>query len=352
MYSVSVIMPVYNNEKTLERAIQSILKQTIFDLELILINDGSTDTSAQICEEYAKKEPLLVEVIHQKRTGLGIARNRGLFKASGSYVYFADPKNTFDERMFEDNIQLAEEKNAELVVFGFTERDVRSLEGKKQHLPNLPHLSSRESFRNHYRNFHHFFPYFLCNKLYRRDYLQKHRMTFHKIPLKEAAFFNLSVYKELSRVAFNRTSYCNRSNFEKKENHHYQEHLYKVNIELAKYFEALLRYWKYDEVFRDLIVQEYYHAVYVELISLSTQKTGLSPEQQEARMNEILENEKVQSYLKELKVSNEKNPYMKALLATLQNGNGKNAIQLVTHKTSAQKTTSKIRNIIRTLFRL
>ena len=352
MYSVSVIMPVYNNEKTLERAIQSILKQTVFDLELILINNGSTDTSAQICEEYAKREPLLVEVIHQEHTELGIARNKGLFKASGRYVYFADPRDTFDKRMFEDNINLAEEKNAELIIFGFTEKSRRRLERKIQYLPNLPNLSTQENFRKHYRNFHHFFPYLLCNKLYRRDYLQKHRMTFHKIPLKEAAFFNLGIYKELNEVAFNRTSYCNRSNSGKKTSNYYQKNLYEINIELAKYLEALLRYWKYDKIFRDLIVQEYYQAVYMELLNITAKDSGLSTAQQEKRMNEILENKKVQAYLKELKISNERNTYMKTLLAILQNGSGKNALQLITHKVGAQKTTSKIKKIIRKIFPL
>lgn len=74
MYSVSIIMPIYNNEKTLKRAIDSILNQSIYGFELILINDGSTDGSASICDEYAKKEPLLIEVIHQKHTSVGRAK--------------------------------------------------------------------------------------------------------------------------------------------------------------------------------------------------------------------------------------------------------------------------------------
>ena len=74
MYSVSIIMPIFNNEKTLENSIQSILKQTLYDFELILINDGSTDASAQICNKYEKLEPLFIEVVHQEKKG---NRNNG-----------------------------------------------------------------------------------------------------------------------------------------------------------------------------------------------------------------------------------------------------------------------------------
>lgn len=351
MYRVSVIMPVYNNEKTLKQAIESVLNQTVYDLELILVNDGSTDTSAQICEEYAKKEPLLIEVIHQKRSGFGLARNKGLFKASGNYIYFADPTHTFHHKMLEDNFNLAVEKDVDLVVFGFTEQNENNVERKMEHLPRIPDLPNQAAFRNHYRNFHHFFPYTLHNKLYRRDYLKNNRNQFHKIPLKETAFFNLSVYKNLGKVAFNRQSYCTCSTLKMSEKNIYQDKLYEVNIELAKYFEAVMEDWDLEDNFHDLIVKEYYHALYTELENVGAKENGLSIEQQENRMNSILEDEKIKQYLKDLKVSNEKTPYKKAVLAALQNSNGKAAVHLVTHKGKSKKAKSKLVRLLQKVFR-
>lgn len=351
MYSVSVIMPVHNNENTLGRAIESVLNQTLYDLELILVNDGSTDTSAQICDDYARREPLLVEVIHQEQSGFGPARNKGLLKASGKYVYFADAKDTFNNQMLEANFKLAEEKEADLVVFGFTEQNKKYLDRKLEHLPGIPHLSTQVSFRDHYRNFHRFFPYALHNKIYQRDYLKQHRIRFHKIPLKGEAFFNLSIYKDLNRVAFNRVSYCNRYNIDSSAPSLYQEKLYEVNLELAKFFEAVLQYWKHEEVFRDLIVSEYYNAVYSELLNICTKDSVLSIEQQEVRMDAILKDGQISNYLKDLKVSDEKNPYLKAILVALKNNNGKAAIQLAARKTETNKATSKAIKFFRNIFK-
>lgn len=352
MYSVSVIMPVYNNEQTLKRAIDSILGQTIYDLELILVNDGSTDASAQICEEYVKKEPLLVEVIHQEHSGLAQARNKGLLNSSGKYIYFADAMDTYQNKMLADNFRLAEEKEAELVVFGFTEQNDEYLEGKLEHLPRLPELSTQEIFRQHFRNFYHFFPYILHNKLYRRDYLKNNRIRFHNIPMKEAAFFNLDVYKNLDKIAFNRASYCNRYNHEETlRKDTYDENLYKINLKLANYFEKMMSHWGHETMFRDLIVNQYYRAVYDELQNISAKDSGLSVEEQQEKINTILADEKVTVFLKKLKTSREKNPYMKAVLVALQNSNGKAAIHLITHKNGTEETKSKISRFFNKLFR-
>lgn len=347
MYRVSVIMPVYNNKETLKRAIEAVLSQTVYGLELILVDDGSTDGSAQICDYYAKKEPLLVEVIHQERKGFGQARNKGLLHSSGKYIYFANATDVIHGKLLKDNYKLAEEKEAELVVFGFTECNDKYLEGKLERFPRLPDLSTQEMFRQHYRNFHHFYPYALHNKLYRREYLKENRIRFQNIPLKEDAFFNLSVYKELNTVAFNRLSYCE---------HHVQnqksvEDFYKINLKLANAFETMIKYWNYDTEFHDLIVREYYEVVYAELQNISVKGNGLSTAAQEERINAILVDETVSAFLGNLKPAKEKNPHMRTILVALQKANGKAAIQLVTHKNDHEKITSKVSRFLRKLFR-
>jgi glycosyltransferase involved in cell wall biosynthesis len=86
---VSVIMPVYNTEKYLDRAVQSVIGQTIENWELILVDDGSEDHSAQICEEYARKDRR-IKTLHLSNSGAGAARNAGLSEACGDYVFFCD----------------------------------------------------------------------------------------------------------------------------------------------------------------------------------------------------------------------------------------------------------------------
>ena len=86
---VSVIIPVYNVEKYLEECIDSVLNQTCQNIEIILVDDGSTDSSGQICDKYAENNKHIC-VIHQKNGGLSDARNAGFLRAGGEYVYFLD----------------------------------------------------------------------------------------------------------------------------------------------------------------------------------------------------------------------------------------------------------------------
>ena len=93
---VSIIVPVYNVEKYLPRCIDSILAQTSTNFELILIDDGSTDKSGMICDEYAKKDNR-IKVFHKENGGVSSARNIGLDNASGEWLAFIDPDDAVDK---------------------------------------------------------------------------------------------------------------------------------------------------------------------------------------------------------------------------------------------------------------
>lgn len=103
---ISVIVPVYNVEKYLSRCIESILSQTFTDFELLLIDDGSTDRSGEICDEYAKKDTR-IRVFHTKNRGVSAARNLGLDNAKGEWISFVDSddwvENDYLKSLFNDN---------------------------------------------------------------------------------------------------------------------------------------------------------------------------------------------------------------------------------------------------------
>lgn len=117
MAKVSVIMPVYNSEKYLKKAIESIITQSFYDIELILIDDGSKDNSGKICDEYKNKDNR-VKVIHKSNGGICDARNAGLKIATGDYIMFCDNDDEYLEDMISDNYNLAVENNADVVKFG------------------------------------------------------------------------------------------------------------------------------------------------------------------------------------------------------------------------------------------
>lgn len=98
--TISVIVPVYNAEKYLDRCVESIVAQTYKNLEIILVDDGSTDNSPAICDAWAKKDSR-IRVIHKKNGGVSSARNAGLDACTGDYIGFADADDWMEPDMYE-----------------------------------------------------------------------------------------------------------------------------------------------------------------------------------------------------------------------------------------------------------
>lgn len=115
MSVVSVVVPVYNAEKYLGNCLESIINQTLSDIEIILVNDGSTDDSGRICEEYSKKDSRIV-YIEQKNQGVSVARNTGKDAASGEYILFADADDELRLDMLEKLYSDAQKYNADIAV--------------------------------------------------------------------------------------------------------------------------------------------------------------------------------------------------------------------------------------------
>ena len=123
MVKISVIVPVYNAEKYLNRCVNSILQQTFSDFEIILVDDGSEDQSRNICDEYAKKDKR-IKVIHQQNRGQAAARNRGVSCATGEWVVFVDADDMIHQQMLECLYQAAIRLNTKLAV-------CQAIEGKE-----------------------------------------------------------------------------------------------------------------------------------------------------------------------------------------------------------------------------
>ena len=115
---VSIIVPVYNVEDYINRCIDSLKKQSLEDIEIILIDDGSTDKSGIICDEIAKNEERVI-VIHQDNHGVSSARNVGINIASGEFIGFVDPDDWCEENMYKIMYEAIIENNCDMVICGF-----------------------------------------------------------------------------------------------------------------------------------------------------------------------------------------------------------------------------------------
>lgn len=113
---ISVVIPVYNVEAYLRECVDSVLAQTLQDYEIILVDDGATDSSGAICDEYARQDAR-IRVIHQPNGGLSAARNTGLDAATGKYVYFLDSDDYIRQDSLKLLFDLAEQEQADVVFF-------------------------------------------------------------------------------------------------------------------------------------------------------------------------------------------------------------------------------------------
>lgn len=121
MCKVSIIIPIYNAEKYLRRALNSIISQTYTHWEAILIDDGSIDSSGKIAHEYANHDSRFI-IIHQNNKGVSFARNQGLNAASGDYICFLDADDFYHSQALELCVNLAKKENADLVAFTYNRR--------------------------------------------------------------------------------------------------------------------------------------------------------------------------------------------------------------------------------------
>lgn len=118
MPNVSVIVPVYNVEKYLSRCLDSLINQTLEDIEIICVNDGSKDSSPKILEEYAKKDKRII-VLNQENAGLSVARNNGMDNANGEYIGFVDSDDWVDLDFFEKLYTSAVKNSADVAAADF-----------------------------------------------------------------------------------------------------------------------------------------------------------------------------------------------------------------------------------------
>jgi len=186
MPSISVIIPCYNVGKYIETAVNSILQQTFNDFELILVNDGSTDNTLELCDHYASQDSRIRVSHSDKNNGVSNARNIGLECVSGKYVFFCDGDDYIDNDAFEIMIKTSEEYNCDLLICGYSYEIHKIGKDNKLHIDNYPicwdnnvFYSSKELLKKDLiALWNKSLMYNACNKLYRLDIVKSHNILF------------------------------------------------------------------------------------------------------------------------------------------------------------------------------
>ncbi len=198
---ISLIMPVYNTEKYLKEAVDSVLAQTFQDFELIMADDCSTDGSAATADRYAEDHPGKIRVIHlEKNGGPSNARNRALEIACGRYVGFMDSDDTIEKDMLERAASCITEHAPDAVIFGMTERYYAqdgSLKYTKKIVMPCNGLLDREGLRRSMIQLEERTLYgYTCNKFYRLDRIKKCGIKYEKLRLLEDTVFNIEYFND------------------------------------------------------------------------------------------------------------------------------------------------------------
>jgi glycosyltransferase involved in cell wall biosynthesis len=163
---ISVIVPVYNVENYLEKCLNSLVNQTLEEIEILVINDGSTDDSQKIIDEFQKKFPQKIKAFSKENGGLSDARNFGIERASGNFLAFVDSDDYISENMLQEMYDLAIKNEAELVICNLQKVDEHG--NVTQKLTQIPNLSGKIDFEKNFSVFSDL-SYFACNKIFKRE---------------------------------------------------------------------------------------------------------------------------------------------------------------------------------------
>ena len=159
---ISIIVPIYNVGKYLPKCIESILNQTFKNFELILVNDGSTDNSGVVCDDYAKKDTR-IKIIHKSNGGVSSARNAGLYVAKGEYIGFVDPDDYIDKNMYEKLYRLCIDNNSDIAICRFN-REINGKIQNKESTEEIIELNNMEAMNELFKG--NLYRFSLCNKLF------------------------------------------------------------------------------------------------------------------------------------------------------------------------------------------
>ena len=256
---VSVIIPVYNREKYLKQCLDSVINQTLQDIEIICIDDGSTDRSLKVLNEYGKKDGR-IKILNQENQGPGLARNSGLKIARGEYIGFVDSDDWIDLNFYETLFTEAKKQDADLArtlyVYEFQEHS------KKDNI-NKTILEKKSKGELLNVNEH---SVVIWNAIYKREYLQKNNIYFDNLQgVEDVPFTAKATYYSKKTVPVTGTYYHFRTEVENKVtifNKKRIEEMLKANkitldfINSVKYenktdylvaFKRVI--WRYDDIF-------------------------------------------------------------------------------------------------------
>ena len=204
---VSVIIPMYNAANSIEGCVSSVINQTYKNIEIIIVDDGSTDSSPELCNKLKTKDARIT-VYHNSNSGVSASRNFGISKASGDYICFIDSDDYMHEDLIEDSLERAFKSNADVVVYGFTYCTVDTSEREDSIIDEFAGTSA-DFFNNCFNKVVESellnAPW---NKLIKRSFLVNGKISFDtRYSICEDIIFSIDLFSQADRISVLPKSY-------------------------------------------------------------------------------------------------------------------------------------------------
>jgi len=264
---MSVIMPVHNAVNYVREAISSILNQSLHEFQLIIIDDGSSDGSENICDEYARQDKR-IEVYHYKNLGISKARNIGLQFVRGEYICFCDHDDVYKDNLLEENYELAKKFNVDIVKFGVECIQVFR-DGTCRNVPSYNTISCEGKF-DICKSESSFFNYYYCsnlvwNGIYRSSIIKDNCLQFPEA-MKfgcEDGYFCMELFQCSHSIYYNKKNYYTHfsrenqsTSFKFDKNKIFSQlTLWKKRQDIIETLELLPGSVLYEECMADILIQ-------------------------------------------------------------------------------------------------
>lgn len=207
MVSVSIIVPIYNGENYIKRCLNSIISQTLENIEIILVNDGSTDRTKSIIEKYSKQYKNIIVINKSNNEGVGAARNSGMRLAKGEYIGFIDADDIINNDMYENLYKLAKYSSSDLAMCSYIRKSNNGC------IEVSANISEKNVYYDRKKILNKIIPtfvdnieygyYYVWNKLYKREFLENENIVFEEeITHAEDWFFNLEVFDKVRSFSY------------------------------------------------------------------------------------------------------------------------------------------------------
>lgn len=296
---VSIIIPAYNVDRYIGRAIESLQRQTFKDFELLVVDDGSTDRTGDVADKCAERD-IRIEVIHTPNQGAPAARNTALDKAKGEYIHFVDGDDWVEPAMLADLVEIADHNNLDLLIAGFYidtyygSADQHTSELKSQ--PSQIFASEEEFHHAAWRLFDTNLLYTPWNKLFRRSYLEKISARF-KPTFWDDFPFVLDVIRDIEKVGVTEKAYYHflRSRAES-ETSRWRPDMYEKREEEHGWMLDLYEHWGLagDAMSQEMIQRRYIERLIGCIENVCNPSCKLSESEKREQVREMITSERAQ----------------------------------------------------------